>query len=198
MSCLECLEHRVMRESIGLEGNLLGKSSTQNRVLWSWHFMKAMRRYGEFRSLVEKLPGKKFRDENLDRDRDQADKEFFVNKKRFEEQSLSTAERKKAYLGELENRVKDLENRNSELEGRLSTLQNENLMLKQQDHGNVTDGEVNESTIVHLLNSRSFFGKIKGSCTVAKFAEKPKRLLNSFDRQDYKRSPFLNDLRHQG
>lgn len=68
----------------------------------------------------------------------------------------------------------------------------------QQDHGNVTDGEVNESTIVHLLNSRSFFGKIKGSCTVAKFAEKPKRLLNSFDRQDYKRSPFLNDLRHQG
>ncbi|KAJ4905511.1 Basic-leucine zipper domain protein [Raphanus sativus] len=112
--------------------------------------------------------------------------------------SLSTAERKKAYLGELENRVNDLENRNSELEGRLSTLQNENLMLKQQDHGNVTDGEVNESTIVHLLNSRSFFGKIKGSCTVAKFAEKPKRLLNSFDRQDYKRSPFLNDLRHQG
>ncbi|CAN6865674.1 unnamed protein product, partial [Brassica oleracea] len=40
-------------------------------------------------------------------------------------------ERKKAYLGELENRVKDLENRNSELEERLSTLQNENQMLRQ-------------------------------------------------------------------
>ncbi|KAL0799878.1 hypothetical protein Bca101_055053 [Brassica carinata] len=89
-------------------------------------------------------------------------------------------ERKKAYLGELENRVKDLENRNSVLDERLSTLQNEN-----QDHANVTDGEVNESTIVHLRNPRSFFGKIKGSWTVAKFAEKPRRLLNSFDRQDY-------------
>ncbi|KAL0743487.1 hypothetical protein Bca4012_085000 [Brassica carinata] len=41
-------------------------------------------------------------------------------------------ERKKAYLGELENRVKDLENRNSELEERLSTLQNENQMLRQR------------------------------------------------------------------
>ncbi|KAF2575821.1 hypothetical protein F2Q70_00006306 [Brassica cretica] len=40
-------------------------------------------------------------------------------------------ERKKAYLGELENRVKDLENRNSELEERLSTFQNENQMLRQ-------------------------------------------------------------------
>ena len=40
-------------------------------------------------------------------------------------------ERKKAYLGELETRVKDLENRNSELEERLSTLQNENQMLRQ-------------------------------------------------------------------
>ncbi|KAJ0230654.1 Transcription factor HY5 [Hirschfeldia incana] len=40
-------------------------------------------------------------------------------------------ERKKAYLGELENRVKDLENKNSELEERLSTLQNENQMLRQ-------------------------------------------------------------------
>lgn len=40
-------------------------------------------------------------------------------------------ERKKAYLGELEAKVKDLENRNSELEERLSTLQNENNMLRQ-------------------------------------------------------------------
>ncbi|KAK1611255.1 hypothetical protein QYE76_034928 [Lolium multiflorum] len=40
-------------------------------------------------------------------------------------------ERKKAYMGELETKVKDLENRNSELEERLSTLQNENQMLRQ-------------------------------------------------------------------
>jgi exonuclease VII small subunit len=40
-------------------------------------------------------------------------------------------ERKKAYMSELEARVKDLERRNSELEERLSTLQNENQMLRQ-------------------------------------------------------------------
>ncbi|XP_062227666.1 transcription factor HY5-like [Phragmites australis] len=40
-------------------------------------------------------------------------------------------ERKKAYMSELEVRVKDLEKRNSELEQRLSTLQNENQMLRQ-------------------------------------------------------------------
>ncbi|XVF47891.1 hypothetical protein PTKIN_Ptkin03bG0146600 [Pterospermum kingtungense] len=40
-------------------------------------------------------------------------------------------ERKKAYLNELETRVKDLEKKNSELEERLSTLQNENQMLRQ-------------------------------------------------------------------
>lgn len=40
-------------------------------------------------------------------------------------------ERKKAYLSELEVRVKDLEKRNSELEEKLSTLQNENKMLRQ-------------------------------------------------------------------
>uniref|UniRef100_A0A3N7G628 Transcription factor HY5 n=1 Tax=Populus trichocarpa TaxID=3694 RepID=A0A3N7G628_POPTR len=40
-------------------------------------------------------------------------------------------ERKKAYLTELETRVKDLEKKNSELEERLSTLQNENQMLRQ-------------------------------------------------------------------
>ncbi|XP_057959539.1 transcription factor HY5 isoform X2 [Malania oleifera] len=40
-------------------------------------------------------------------------------------------ERKKAYLNELEGRVKGLEKKNSELEERLSTLQNENQMLRQ-------------------------------------------------------------------
>ncbi|KAG6649578.1 hypothetical protein I3843_07G216500 [Carya illinoinensis] len=40
-------------------------------------------------------------------------------------------ERKKAYLTELETRVKGLEVKNSELEERLSTLQNENQMLRQ-------------------------------------------------------------------
>nr|USU43532.1 bZIP HY5-like protein [Paeonia suffruticosa] len=40
-------------------------------------------------------------------------------------------ERKKAYLNELEVRVKNLEKKNSELDERLSTLQNENQMLRQ-------------------------------------------------------------------
>ncbi|KAK6927517.1 Basic-leucine zipper domain [Dillenia turbinata] len=39
-------------------------------------------------------------------------------------------ERKKAYLNDLELRVKDLEKRNSELEESLSTLQKENQMLR--------------------------------------------------------------------
>uniref|UniRef100_D6MKH0 Transcription factor HY5 n=1 Tax=Lycoris longituba TaxID=272140 RepID=D6MKH0_9ASPA len=39
-------------------------------------------------------------------------------------------ERKKAYLNDLEVKVKDLERKNSELEERLSTLQNENQMLR--------------------------------------------------------------------
>nr|WMD01018.1 elongated hypocotyl 5 [Taraxacum mongolicum] len=39
-------------------------------------------------------------------------------------------ERKKAYMSELEARVKDLEKKNSELEERLSTMQNENQMLR--------------------------------------------------------------------
>lgn len=43
-------------------------------------------------------------------------------------------ERKKAYLNDLEARVKDLERKNSELEERLSTLQNENQMLRQVSH----------------------------------------------------------------
>ncbi|KAL5200720.1 hypothetical protein ABZP36_021923 [Zizania latifolia] len=40
-------------------------------------------------------------------------------------------ERKKAYMSELEVRVKELERSNSELEEKLSTLQNENHMLRQ-------------------------------------------------------------------
>ncbi|CAO2037598.1 unnamed protein product [Urochloa humidicola] len=40
-------------------------------------------------------------------------------------------ERKKAYLTDLEVKVKDLEKKNSEMEERLSTLQNENSMLRQ-------------------------------------------------------------------
>ncbi|WOK93932.1 transcription factor HY5-like [Canna indica] len=40
-------------------------------------------------------------------------------------------ERKKAYLCELEAKMKELEARNSEMEERLSTLQNENNMLRQ-------------------------------------------------------------------
>lgn len=40
-------------------------------------------------------------------------------------------ERKKAYLNDLETRVKEIEHKNSELEERLSTLQNENHMLRQ-------------------------------------------------------------------
>ncbi|KAI3822422.1 hypothetical protein L1987_10012 [Smallanthus sonchifolius] len=39
-------------------------------------------------------------------------------------------ERKKAYLNELEVRVKELEKKNSEVEEHLSTLQNENQMLR--------------------------------------------------------------------
>lgn len=39
-------------------------------------------------------------------------------------------ERKKAYVGDLEVRVKDLESKNAELEERLSTFQNENQMLR--------------------------------------------------------------------
>ncbi|GFQ04917.1 transcription factor hy5, partial [Phtheirospermum japonicum] len=40
-------------------------------------------------------------------------------------------ERKKAYMVDLEARVKELETKNSELEERASTLQNENQMLRQ-------------------------------------------------------------------
>lgn len=40
-------------------------------------------------------------------------------------------ERKKAYLNDLETRVKDYEKRNAELEERVSTLHNENQMLRQ-------------------------------------------------------------------
>lgn len=47
-------------------------------------------------------------------------------------------ERKKAYLNDLETRVKELEKRNSELEERLSTLQNENQMLRHVCHNPIT------------------------------------------------------------
>ena len=40
-------------------------------------------------------------------------------------------ERKKAYLTDLEVKVKNLEKQNSEIEEKLSTLQNENQMLRQ-------------------------------------------------------------------
>ncbi|XP_020591921.1 LOW QUALITY PROTEIN: transcription factor HY5-like [Phalaenopsis equestris] len=40
-------------------------------------------------------------------------------------------ERKKAYLSDLEEKVKELERKNMELEERLSTVQNENQMLRQ-------------------------------------------------------------------
>ncbi|KAJ3691921.1 hypothetical protein LUZ60_012271 [Juncus effusus] len=40
-------------------------------------------------------------------------------------------ERKKAYMNDLEVKVKELERKNSELEERVSTLQNENVMLRQ-------------------------------------------------------------------
>ena len=40
-------------------------------------------------------------------------------------------ERKKAYLTDLEVKVKNLEKKNSEMEEKLSTLQNENQMLRQ-------------------------------------------------------------------
>lgn len=47
-------------------------------------------------------------------------------------------ERKKAYLNDLEMKVKDLEKSNSELEERLSTLQNENQMLRHVCHLGIT------------------------------------------------------------
>lgn len=67
------------------------------------------------------------------RDRSPADKENKRLKRllRNRVSAQQARERKKAYLGELEARVKDLEKNNSELEERLSTFQNENQMLRQ-------------------------------------------------------------------
>ncbi|CAD6339090.1 unnamed protein product [Miscanthus lutarioriparius] len=67
------------------------------------------------------------------RGRSPADKEYRRLKRllRNRVSAQQARERKKAYLSELEVRVKDLEERNSELEERLSTLQNENQMLRQ-------------------------------------------------------------------
>lgn len=67
------------------------------------------------------------------RGKSQADKENKRLKRllRNRVSAQQARERKKAYLSELETRVKDLEKKNSELEERLSTLQNENQMLRQ-------------------------------------------------------------------
>ncbi|KAI4971832.1 hypothetical protein ZWY2020_002746 [Hordeum vulgare] len=66
------------------------------------------------------------------RGRSPADKEHRRLKRLLRNRCQEQArERKKAYMGELEVKVKDLETRNSELEERLSTLQNENQMLRQ-------------------------------------------------------------------
>lgn len=46
-------------------------------------------------------------------------------------------ERKKAYLIDLEGKVKELETKNAELEERLSTLQNENQVLRHVRHKNL-------------------------------------------------------------
>uniref|UniRef100_A0A1D1YT45 Transcription factor HY5 n=1 Tax=Anthurium amnicola TaxID=1678845 RepID=A0A1D1YT45_9ARAE len=67
------------------------------------------------------------------RGRDPADKEHKRLKRllRNRVSAQQARERKKAYLNDLEVKVKDLEKRNSELEERLSTLQKENQMLRQ-------------------------------------------------------------------
>ncbi|MQL96381.1 hypothetical protein Taro_029059 [Colocasia esculenta] len=67
------------------------------------------------------------------RGRDPADKEHKRLKRllRNRVSAQQARERKKAYLSDLEGKVKELEKRNSELEERLSTLQNENQMLRQ-------------------------------------------------------------------
>ncbi|CAA7403158.1 unnamed protein product [Spirodela intermedia] len=66
------------------------------------------------------------------RGRDPADKEHKRLKRllRNRVSAQQARERKKAYLNDLEAKVKELEKRNSELEERLSTLQNENQMLR--------------------------------------------------------------------
>ncbi|KAJ0987915.1 hypothetical protein J5N97_006271 [Dioscorea zingiberensis] len=67
------------------------------------------------------------------RGRSSADKEHKRLKRllRNRVSAQEARERKKAYLNDLEAKVKDLETKNSELEERLSTLQNENQMLRQ-------------------------------------------------------------------
>ncbi|KAJ8751799.1 hypothetical protein K2173_025987 [Erythroxylum novogranatense] len=57
-------------------------------------------------------------------------------------------ERKKAYLNELETRVKELEKRNSELDERLSTLQNENQMLR---HVRLDHIHFNYATYINVI-----------------------------------------------
>ncbi|GFP87830.1 transcription factor hy5 [Phtheirospermum japonicum] len=62
------------------------------------------------------------------RGRSPADKE---NKRLKRVSAQQARERKKAYMIDLEARVKELETKNAELDERLSTLQNENQMLRQ-------------------------------------------------------------------
>ncbi|KAE9594020.1 hypothetical protein Lal_00008032 [Lupinus albus] len=73
------------------------------------------------------------RDGKRKRGRNPADKESKRLKRllRNRVSAQQARERKKAYLNDLETKVKDLEVKNSELKERLSTLQNENQMLRQ-------------------------------------------------------------------
>ncbi|KAG6391154.1 hypothetical protein SASPL_148906 [Salvia splendens] len=66
------------------------------------------------------------------RERSPADKENKRLKRlvRNRVSAQQARERKKAYLGDLEVRVKELESKNAELQERLSTFQNENQMLR--------------------------------------------------------------------
>nr|CCW28832.1 putative cellulose synthase [Arachis ipaensis] len=77
--------------------------------------------------------GQGTRDGQRKRGRSPADKENKRLKRllRNRVSAQQARERKKAYLIDLETRVKDLEKKNSELKERLSTLQNENQMLRQ-------------------------------------------------------------------
>ncbi|KAL0330528.1 UNVERIFIED_CONTAM: Transcription factor HY5 [Sesamum radiatum] len=74
-----------------------------------------------------------FRQRSERRGRSPADKENKRLKRllRNRVSAQQARERKKAYLIDLEARVKGLETKNAELEERLSTLQNENQMLRQ-------------------------------------------------------------------
>ncbi|PSR91830.1 Transcription factor like [Actinidia chinensis var. chinensis] len=78
-------------------------------------------------------PNRVQRDDPRKRGRNPADKEHKRLKRllRNRVSAQQARERKKAYLIDLEARVKDLEKKNSELEEKNSTLQKENQMLRQ-------------------------------------------------------------------